>query len=99
VKTARDFGVADYTKQSLPPQVQPHYVTARKNRGIYIILGLFLGCLGAHNFYAGYHGRAVAQLLLTILTGWMIYPLIVVLVWALVEICTVQRDSSGASMA
>jgi DNA-directed RNA polymerase subunit RPC12/RpoP len=27
-------------------------VQAAKSRGVYIILGLFLGCLGVHNFYA-----------------------------------------------
>src|SRR5262245_27835588 len=33
-----------------------------KSRTTYILLGVFLGPLGAHNFYAGYTGRAVGQL-------------------------------------
>lgn len=32
------------------------------------LLGIFLGSLGVHNFYLGYTGKAVAQLLITILT-------------------------------
>ena len=32
------------------------------------LLGIFLGCLGVHNFYLGYQGKAVGQLLLTILS-------------------------------
>lgn len=32
------------------------------------ILGIFLGCFGVHNFYLGYTGKAVAQLLITLLT-------------------------------
>lgn len=32
------------------------------------LLGIFLGCLGVHNFYLGYTGKAVAQLLITILS-------------------------------
>lgn len=32
------------------------------------LLGIFLGFLGVHNFYLGYNEKAVAQLLLTILT-------------------------------
>lgn len=32
------------------------------------LLGIFLGCFGAHNFYLGYSGKAVAQLLITLLT-------------------------------
>jgi hypothetical protein len=44
-----------------PPVVvqQPSVVMVRatKSRGVYIILGLFFGCLGIHNFYAGHNGR------------------------------------------
>ena len=32
------------------------------------LLGIFLGAFGAHNFYLGYTGRAVTQLLITLLT-------------------------------
>lgn len=32
------------------------------------LLGMFLGYLGVHNFYLGYTGKAVGQLLLTILS-------------------------------
>ena len=32
------------------------------------ILAIFLGTLGVHNFYLGFTGRAVAQLLITVLT-------------------------------
>ena len=35
------------------------------------LLGIFLGCFGVHNFYLGYTGKAVAQLLLTLL-GWIL---------------------------
>ena len=32
------------------------------------ILGIFLGALGVHNFYLGYTNKAVAQLLITVLS-------------------------------
>lgn len=32
------------------------------------ILGILLGSFGVHNFYLGYTGKAVAQLLITVLT-------------------------------
>lgn len=32
------------------------------------LLGIFLGALGIHNFYLGYTGKAVAQLLISILS-------------------------------
>lgn len=32
------------------------------------LLGIFLGSLGVHNFYLGYTGKAVAQLLISLLS-------------------------------
>jgi hypothetical protein len=70
-------------------------VKSAKSRGVYIILGLFLGCLGIHNFYAGYHGRGAAQLIITLLLGWVIIGLVITGLWALIEICTVTEDAAG----
>jgi TM2 domain-containing membrane protein YozV len=70
-----------------------------KQRIAYILLGLFIGTLGVHNFYAGYNGKAIAQLLITLLVGWwLILPLIGVWIWNLVEICTVDHDANGYPM-
>jgi hypothetical protein len=74
---------------------QPAYALARspKSRTTFIVLGVFLGMLGAHNFYAGYTSRAVGQLCVSVLTaGW---GAVVSWVWALVEICIVDKDSLG----
>ena len=84
----------------LPPvqvvaPVQVVQVVASKSRTAYVLLGLFLGGLGIHNFYAGYAGRGVAQLLITMFAGWMGFPWIAVMVWVLVEICTVTHDAQG----
>ena len=75
-------------------QVQPQLGNA-KSRISYILLGIFLGCLGIHNFYAGYVGRAVAQLLITLFTGWLIIPWFAVWIWCIVEVCTVRVDARG----
>jgi hypothetical protein len=71
-----------------------------KQRGIFIILGLLIGGIGAHNFYAGFYGRGVVQLILTIL-AFAIYPLAAVAVgaWILIELITVSDDSEGLKMA
>lgn len=74
--------------------VQPQLENA-KSRISYILLGIFLGCLGIHNFYAGYAGRAVAQLLITLFTGWLIIPWFAVWIWCIVEVCTVRVDARG----
>lgn len=47
------------------------------------LLGIFLGSLGVHNFYLGYTGKAIAQLLITLLTCGM--GAIVSSIWGLVE--------------
>lgn len=50
------------------------------------ILGIFLGSLGIHNFYLGYTGKAVAQLLLTLI-GWIACGLgpVIAGIWGLIE--------------
>ncbi len=47
------------------------------------LLGIFLGSLGVHNFYLGYTGKAVAQLLITLLTCGI--GAIVTSIWGLIE--------------
>jgi TM2 domain-containing membrane protein YozV len=75
------------------PYVAPVYASTHKSRTSYIVLGIFLGALGIHNFYAGYTGRAVGQLCLTVLT--LGYLGIVSWIWAIIEICIVEKDSTG----
>ncbi len=65
------------------------------------LLGIFLGYLGVHNFYLGYTGKAVGQLLLTIVGSFCfgIGPLIA-WVWGLIEgimiLCgNIDKDADG----
>lgn len=39
-----------------------------KNKVVAGLLAIFLGGFGVHNFYLGYNGKAVAQLLITVLS-------------------------------
>ncbi len=71
---------------------------ARCSRVVYILLGIFLGAFGIHNFVAGYTGRAVAQLLITILLFWLVFPILFVWLWVIIELITVTRDVDGARM-
>lgn len=47
------------------------------------LLGIFLGSLGIHNFYLGYTGKAVAQLLITILSCGSLFW--ISLIWGFIE--------------
>lgn len=50
------------------------------------LLGIFLGQLGIHNFYLGYTGKAIAQLLLTLIGGWFFgLGALAAWIWGLVE--------------
>ena len=44
------------------------YAADQKSKVAAGLLGIFLGCFGAHNFYLGNTGKAVAQLLITLLS-------------------------------
>ena len=67
------------------------------------ILGIVLGGVGAHNFYLGYTGKAVAQLLLGILGIFFIFPTVASSVWGLIEgimILTgkIDKDAKGGKL-
>lgn len=73
---------------TLPP-------SAPKSRVSYVILALLLGALGIHNFYAGYTGKAIAQLCITLISfGCLGF---ISAIWALVEAITVTQDASGVT--
>ena len=63
-----------------------------KTRDYYIILGLFLGLLGIHNFYAGRYKTAVVQALITFCLFWTGVAIFVVYIWVIFEIFMVSRD-------
>jgi TM2 domain-containing membrane protein YozV len=65
-----------------------------KTRTNYVVLGIFLGGFGVHNFYAGRSGVAVAQLLISLI-GFLIGGPIIVGIWVIVELFTVTRDGQG----
>lgn len=65
------------------------------------ILGIFLGCFGAHNFYLGYTGKAVGQLLITLLSCFILSPISAI--WGLIEgiliLCgNIDKDASGEKL-
>lgn len=55
------------------------------------LLGIFLGSFGVHNFYLGYNGKAVAQLLITILSCGILS--VVSGIWGLIEGILILTDS------
>ena len=67
-----------------------------KSKTVYVLLALFLGLLGIHNFYVGYTTKAIIQLLVTLLTGWLVIPLFLIAFWVLIEIVVTDKDANGS---
>lgn len=86
-----------WAQQAGQPAMQQVAVYAPKSKATAGVLGLVLGALGAHNFYLGKTGRAVAQLLLTILSAGMLAPISAV--WGLVEGICILSSAPGSSWA
>lgn len=58
-------------------------VSSQKSKLAAGLLGIFLGSLGVHNFYLGNTGRAIAQLLLSLLSCGVLS--VISGIWGLVE--------------
>ena len=62
------------------------------------LMGIFLGSFGVHNFYLGYTGKAVAQLLITVLSCFFLS--FVSGLWGLIECIlilagNIDKDGKG----
>jgi TM2 domain-containing membrane protein YozV len=98
VPRERPLSLGGYNPPPLPvwTPALPGYAAPPKSRVAYILLGIFLGIFGAHNFYAGYTARGVIQLCITICT--LFVGAIISWIWAIVEVCIVDRDSQNVYM-
>ena len=81
---------------SVQPQYQQQYSTPPKRRLVYILLAVFIGDLGIHNFYAGYTKRGLIQLLITVLTFGM--GCFIPWIWAIIEAFKVTQSADGREM-
>lgn len=61
----------------------PNVSSSQKSKIAAGLLGIFLGSFGVHNFYLGYTGKAVAQLLLSLLSCGLLSW--VSSIWGLIE--------------
>ena len=71
--------------------------TPSKSKVAFVLLGVFLGSLGIHNFYIGRTKQGVIQLLITILSAGMLS--LASWIWAIVDICTVNADANGVPLS
>lgn len=77
----------------LPPRRPFDAALPQKNRTTFLLLGVLLGPLGAHSFYAGSRKKGFVQLGITVLTLGL--AALMVWIWAVIDICTISTDSEG----
>lgn len=103
--TARHLSPLKYKPTGPAPNMQQSYsqdrqvIKAAKSRGVYIILALFFGLLGIHNFYAGRFLRGALQFIITAALGWFVVGIVITFIWALIDMFTVTTDGAGDAMA
>lgn len=85
--------------EPVPLPAAPVQIAPAKQRDVYLLLALFLGGLGIHDFYAGRVNYGVMILLMTIL-GMVLVPWLYIVVFAIVvyEMITVRSDATGVRM-
>ena len=71
--------------------------TPSKSKVAFVLLGVFLGSLGIHNFYIGRTKQGVIQLLISVLSVGMLS--FASWIWAIVDICTINADANGVPLS
>jgi TM2 domain-containing membrane protein YozV len=85
-----------------PQQAQPQFqqqqtYTDKKSKVVAWLLAFFLGYLGVHNFYLGFNGRGIMQLILSI----SFIGLIISIPWVCIELLTIlfyTKDARGVPL-
>ncbi|WP_263382370.1 NINE protein [Granulicella arctica] len=85
-----------YQPQPFPAYAYGSYVKP-KSRVAFVLLAVFLGSFGAHNFYAGYTKKAVIQLCITLCTCF--WASAIPWIWAIIEACTINVDDDGVLLS
>ena len=92
----QQYGQPQYAQQpigGMVNQYQPQMMqSGGKSRIAAGLLGLLLGGLGIHNFYLGYTGKAVAQLLITVLSFGILA--FIPAIWGLIEGIMILTDKN-----
>ena len=96
---APTLGFAGYSITGQP--VEASIYVSRKSRVAFVLLAIFFGIFGVHNFYAGYIKKAVIQVSLTVFTlfsgATILWVWSIVWIWAILEACIVNADEDGVA--
>jgi TM2 domain-containing membrane protein YozV len=87
--TALDEDLLKIFEEYTPPDVKGE----SKSKVRSLVLAIFLGFVGAHNFYLGYTNKAMIQLILSVIGGFMTNGIttIIIEIWVIVEIIFIAK--------
>ncbi|MFT4088705.1 MAG: TM2 domain-containing protein [Gordonia sp. (in: high G+C Gram-positive bacteria)] len=101
----QQYGAAPAQPYGAQQGYAPAPAAGAKSKLVAGILGILLGAFGVHNFYLGYTGKAIAQLLITVLSlGFLSF---ISAIWGLIEGVLIlvskpgtdwHKDASGAEL-
>jgi TM2 domain-containing membrane protein YozV len=74
-------------------ETTPTAAGAPKSRTAYILLAVFLGAYGVHNFFAGDKKAGLIKILVTFLTCFI--GALPMWIWAIVDAINVKKDANG----
>lgn len=72
-----------------------------KSKVIAFLFGIFFGIFGVHNFYLGYNGKGISQLLITFLSFGLLS--FVSIIWSFIEsililVGEIDKDAEGKKL-
>lgn len=96
--TNNNYSSSNYSNTNYTTNQNTTYnVQNQKSKIAAGLFGIFLGAFGVHNFYLGYTGKAIAQLLITVLSCGAFSFISVI--WGFIEgilaLCGDMKDANG----
>jgi TM2 domain-containing membrane protein YozV len=88
-----DAYICNSTLPNKMTEIPTPAASAPKSRTAYILLAVFLGAYGVHNFYAGDKKAGLIKILVTFLTCFI--GALPMWIWAIVEAINVKQDAQG----
>lgn len=84
------------TSAEVLPEIAAELVQRR--RWVFALLGVLFGFAGAHNFYAGFHHRGVAQVVCSVVLVLLGLGFLATWIWAWIEVLLVRHDRHRVPM-
>ena len=83
------YQVGEVVKNDKPQVVYVQQVEKPKSQFIAVVLCLFLGGFGFHDFYMKHSGRAILKILIAVFLGWIYIGLIINFVWCMLDLVAI----------